>query len=194
MPGMRGPMATAALVWLGQAIAGEKGRLEESVAGLSLFDIEQIPDGAASTAVVEVTPDPPTQPGSVPAIVVEPVPQVVPPSPGVTYPDQSPSTSSSSATSGPGDPPQRHADALGMFWCLMVDQAPSWLEMSFGRRISLQRGGLAADKDLTFRLFGRDVSASKALQGSAQAQQTARQVEASSKAASASTIGLGVAL
>jgi len=24
-----------------------------------------------------------------------------------------------------------------MFWCLMVDQAPSWLEMSFGRRISL---------------------------------------------------------
>ena len=52
-----------------------------------------------------------------------------------------------------------------------------------------------ADKDLTFRLFGRDVSASKALQGvGAQAQQTARQVEASSKAASASTIGLGVAL
>lgn len=101
MPGMRGLMATAALVWLGKAIAGEKVGFEESVAGLSLFDIQQIPDAAPSTAVVEVTPDPPTQPGSVPAIVVEPVPQVSSPSPGVTYPDQSPSTSSSSATSGP---------------------------------------------------------------------------------------------
>ena len=41
-------MATAALVRLGKAIAGEKVGFEESVAGLSLFDIEQIPDGAAS--------------------------------------------------------------------------------------------------------------------------------------------------
>lgn len=59
-----------------------------------------------------------------------------------------------------------------------------------------------AEKDLTFKLFGRDVSASRALQGvGSAAQRASRQIEASARTASAanqattaSTIGLGNAL
>ena len=52
-----------------------------------------------------------------------------------------------------------------------------------------------ADKDLTFKLFGQDVSASRALKKVGdQAQATARQVESSTRSASASTIALGTNL
>ena len=75
-PACRGLMATAALVWLGKAIAGERGRLRgvrrRSVAVRHRAD----PGRRGVHCSRRGDAGPPTQPGSVPAIVVEPVPQV----------------------------------------------------------------------------------------------------------------------
>ena len=136
MPGMRGLMATAALVWLGKAIAGEgrlRGVRRRSVAVRHRADPGR--RGVHCSRRGDAGPSYPAgfRPGNrgragsagqfpiawrdLPGSVAEHFLIVCHLWPGVT--------------------PHNVMQTPYMFWCLMVDQAPSWLEMSFGRRISL---------------------------------------------------------
>lgn len=104
MPGHGALMATAAVVWLGKTLAGDKpDSLEAAAAGLALTDIVPVPDVAPPAAGQVVPSDPPTPPASVPATVVvdQPVTAELPsPSPGPTSPIPSPVTASPSGISG----------------------------------------------------------------------------------------------
>ncbi len=109
MPGMQALMSTAALVWLGKRIAGEKVGFEESVAGLSFLDIQMVSedDDASAPEAVEAEAPGPTRPGSVPAIEApaEPTRAALQDqpfrSPGPTSEPPSENTDSPSSTSGP---------------------------------------------------------------------------------------------
>lgn len=103
MPGQGALMATAAVVWLGKTLAGDKpASLEAAAAGLAITDIVPVPDVAPPAAGQVVPSDPPTPPASAPATVVaQPVTaELSSPSPGPTSPIPSPATASPSGISG----------------------------------------------------------------------------------------------